>query len=259
MDQCRLSVVADLPPEDPDRRWRIDDLAQRTGLTVRNIRAYQSRGLLPGPDVHGRTGFYGPEHAERITLIRELQGQGFNLEAIRRLIDAAPAESTQAFSFLRAVNDSFAAERPQRVTPEELAEQWGPDGAAAFKRTIELGLLRETGDGGYEYPSPQLARGALELGRMGVPLDRLLDLVARISELLDGVTAEYVDVFLAYSWPASEASGDSDARWNEARESLERLAPLARESLNALFSAAMADATERVLSDLLAGRLPRQT
>ena len=67
----------------------IDELAQRTGMTVRNIRAHQSRGLLPPPDVRGRTGYYGPNHLARIELIREMQGQGFNLQAIRRLVDAA--------------------------------------------------------------------------------------------------------------------------------------------------------------------------
>ena len=51
-------------------------------MTVRNIRAHQSRGLLPAPQVRGRTGFYGPEHEARIDLIRELQADGFKLEAI---------------------------------------------------------------------------------------------------------------------------------------------------------------------------------
>ena len=65
----------------------IDELARRTGMTVRNIRAHQSRGLLPAPEVRGRTGFYGPEHEARINLIRELQADGFKLEAIGRLLD----------------------------------------------------------------------------------------------------------------------------------------------------------------------------
>ena len=51
-------------------RLTIDKLAQQTGMTVRNIRAHQSRGLLPPPDVRGRTGYYGDEHVARI---REVQ------------------------------------------------------------------------------------------------------------------------------------------------------------------------------------------
>ena len=34
----------------------IDALARETGMTVRNIRAHQSRGLLPPPQVRARTG-----------------------------------------------------------------------------------------------------------------------------------------------------------------------------------------------------------
>jgi hypothetical protein len=37
----------------------IDELAQRTGMTVRNIRAHQSRGLLPPPEVRGARGTTG--------------------------------------------------------------------------------------------------------------------------------------------------------------------------------------------------------
>ena len=57
-------------------------------MTVRNVRAHQSRGLLPPPEVRGRTGYYGAEHVTRIELIRELQADGFNLELIRRLLES---------------------------------------------------------------------------------------------------------------------------------------------------------------------------
>ena len=62
----------------------IDELARETGMTVRNIRAHQSRGLLPPPEVRARTGYYGPEHVARLRLIQELQGNGYNLAAIKR-------------------------------------------------------------------------------------------------------------------------------------------------------------------------------
>ena len=72
-----------------DDALTIDEIAHRTGMTARNIRAHQSRGLLPPPEMRGRTGYYGPEHVARIQLIRELQDEGFTLEAIRRLIERA--------------------------------------------------------------------------------------------------------------------------------------------------------------------------
>jgi len=65
----------------------IDELARETGMTVRNIRAHQARGLLDPPEVRARVGYYGPEHVEQLRLIRDLQEDGFNLGAIKRLID----------------------------------------------------------------------------------------------------------------------------------------------------------------------------
>jgi DNA-binding transcriptional MerR regulator len=62
-----------------DDELTIDELARRIGMTVRNIRAHQSRGLLPPPEVRGRTGYYGADHVARLELIQELQAEGFNL------------------------------------------------------------------------------------------------------------------------------------------------------------------------------------
>jgi len=65
----------------------IEELATETGMTARNIRAHQSRGLLPPPEVRSRTAHYGSEHVARIRLIQDMQAQGFNLKAIQRLLE----------------------------------------------------------------------------------------------------------------------------------------------------------------------------
>src|SRR3954464_15508888 len=67
----------------------IDDLAREMGLSVRNVRSHQARGLLPPPEVRGRIGYYGPEHVSRLHLILELQAEGMKLEGIRRLLEAS--------------------------------------------------------------------------------------------------------------------------------------------------------------------------
>src|SRR5258705_13753094 len=81
----------------------IRELAERTGMTVRNIRAHQTRGLLPPPMVRGRTGYYNDEHVARIALTREMQAAGLNLEAIRRVIEAGDGAATEPFDFTRAL------------------------------------------------------------------------------------------------------------------------------------------------------------
>src|SRR3954453_21105680 len=111
-----VSDVTEAPERidaDGEGELTIDELAQRTGMTVRNIRAHQSRGLLPPPAVRGRTGYYGPAHLARIELIQEMQAQGFNLQAIRRLVDAAPSSSEEPLRFLRAVAEAYVSDAPQ--------------------------------------------------------------------------------------------------------------------------------------------------
>src|SRR6476620_994905 len=103
----------------------IDELARRTGMTVRNIRAHQSRGLVPPPEVRGRTGYYGEEHLGRIELIKELQADGFNLEAIRRLLEGAGGSSTEVLNFSRALRAPFEDEEPEVLDTDEMEERWG--------------------------------------------------------------------------------------------------------------------------------------
>src|SRR5215210_8697914 len=141
MGARRIAVMAETktPAE-----LTIDELARRTGMTVRNIRAHQSRGLLPAPKVRGRTGFYGPEHESRINLIRELQADGFKLEAVGRLLDSAGGSSEEVLRFTRALKTPFEDETPQIVSAEELAGRWGGDETRPelIKRAERLGILR---------------------------------------------------------------------------------------------------------------------
>src|ERR1700733_10971955 len=64
----------------------IEELAAESGMTVRNIRAHQARGLIAPPEVRMRVGYYGAEHVAALRLIRELQDDGFNLAAIQQLL-----------------------------------------------------------------------------------------------------------------------------------------------------------------------------
>src|SRR3954467_15832179 len=67
----------------------IDDLAREMGLSVRNVRWRQARGLLPPPEVRGRIGYYGPEHVNRLRLHLELQAESMKLEWMTRLLLAS--------------------------------------------------------------------------------------------------------------------------------------------------------------------------
>jgi DNA-binding transcriptional MerR regulator len=66
----------------------VDQLARVAGTTTRNIRAFQTLGLLPRPTLRGRTGLYGRDHVDRLKAILRLQQSGFSLGAVGVLFEA---------------------------------------------------------------------------------------------------------------------------------------------------------------------------
>ena len=74
-------------------RLTIGELAEAAGMTVRNVRNHAARGLLAPPRLVARTGYYGAEHLERLKLIRAMQAEGFNLEAIACLLGGSSREA----------------------------------------------------------------------------------------------------------------------------------------------------------------------
>src|SRR4051794_18956084 len=129
----------------------IDELARETGLTVRNVRSHHARGLLPPPEVRGRTGYYGPDHVQRLRLIQKLQSEGLKLDGIKRLL----GDSGEALLELRRAAGE-APETPEVVTAQELRERLGEQPPKLLAKAERLGMLIPLGDGHYEVPSPVL-------------------------------------------------------------------------------------------------------
>jgi DNA-binding transcriptional MerR regulator len=224
----------------------IDELARRTGMTVRNIRAHQSRGLLPAPEVRGRTGFYGPAHEARINLIRELQADGFKLEAISRLLESAGGSSEEVLRFTRSLKAPFEDEEPQIVTAVELAERWNAGEAAPglLRKAERLGILRPLPDGNFEELSPTLGRASAELASLGIPAETALDVAAEIHKHSSAVAKTFVELFIKQIWKPFEDQGRPENDLPAVRDALERLRPLASDALLAMFQLVMTEAVE---------------
>jgi DNA-binding transcriptional MerR regulator len=228
-----------------DEAITIDELARRTGMTVRNIRAHQSRGLLPPPTVRGRTGYYGPEHIARVELIREMQADGFNLGAIAKLLEGAGGSGDELLRFTRAVKEPFEDEEPRVIELTELQQRMNTTDPDLLRRAERLGIMRLLPEGRVEELSPRLSRAGEELGKLGVPVNRQLDVVERIRHHADGVAREFVKLFVNEVWRPFEEAGAPEERLPEVREALERLRPLAAEAMLGVFQLAMSDAVER--------------
>jgi DNA-binding transcriptional MerR regulator len=223
----------------------IDELARRTGMTVRNIRAHQSRGLVPPPEVRGRTGYYGEEHLNRIELIKELQADGFNLEAIRRLLDGAGGSSSEVLDFSRALRAPFEDEEPEIVDAAEMAERWGGSiDPALIARGEKLGLMRALADGRIEILSPRLQRAGMELAALGVPPGAALEVAAKVRRHARGIARVFVELFLESVWKPFNRAGRPEEEWPKVRDALERLRPLASEAVLAIFQQVMSEEVE---------------
>jgi DNA-binding transcriptional MerR regulator len=231
----------------------IDQLAQRTGMTVRNIRAHQSRGLLPPPVVVARTGYYDDEHLARIKLIQEMQAEGFNLKAIERLIEGSSGAVEEALGFKRAVLTPFGDEEPEYITLQELDQRLlGPVEPKIARKAIKLGLIRPLGDDRFEVPSPTLFAAGEELVRQGVPIDHVLAVAERVMRHSAAVADAFVRVFVDDVLGSLPQDGARDpAEWARKRDALERLRPLASDALLAAFNQTMTRAAERRFSKVL--------
>jgi DNA-binding transcriptional MerR regulator len=239
----------------------IDDLAQEVGMTARNVRAYQSRGLIPAPEMRGRTGFYGREHVERLRAIRELQREGFNLEAIRRLLDTATGGPLpQALEFARAVAAPFSDEQPVVVEADVFVERWGDQLTPALvDRIVELGFIRPL-EGGrrWEVRSPRLQRAADELAALGVPLEVAIDITAVLKRHAEALSTAFVELFVENVWRPFEQAGEPDEQWQDLRRALDHLRPLAAQSLGAVFGIVMTEKVEEALAREMAALAERE-
>ena len=206
-------------------------------MTVRNVRAYQTRGLLPPPEIHGRTAHYGEVHLERLAAIRGLRAEGLSLEEIGRLIERMPkGAAPELLALARALDGRLAAEGPVAVDAETVFSHWGEQSTPdVLDRVERLGHVRSLGDGRYEILSPRLYRAAAEVARLGVPLGAVLGLTEQIWARSEELAGGFVELF------AEHIAGP---RWatttpTERLEAIERLRPLAGDSVLAIFELAL--------------------
>jgi DNA-binding transcriptional MerR regulator len=218
----------------------IEQLAAETGMTVRNIRAHQARGLLDPPEVRLRVGYYGLEHVARLKLIQELQDDGFNLAGIKRLLEDDQATTQRLARFRQALSET--AEPSQTLTVEELGKRFRVNAEEApqvLARAETLGVLVVAGEGRYEVPSPSLLAVAERVVARGVSLNEALSVFKQVELHCDAVSGAFVQLFMREVWEPFEAAGMPTERWAEIDETVAQLRPVATDALVAIFGQRM--------------------
>ncbi|MET8247016.1 MerR family transcriptional regulator [Streptomyces sp. NPDC005202] len=156
----------------------IDELAARAGVTVRTVRFYSTRGLLPPPVIGPRrVGHYGREHLARLALIEEMQHQGMTLAAIERHLRQLPPDLTpHDLAIQRAVVASWAPDTVETVSRRELERRAGrPLADEDVERLAAMNVVARDGE------SFRVDCGLLRLGvqLLDVPLAQETILAAR--------------------------------------------------------------------------------
>ena len=233
--------------EDAADGFVIEELSRRTGITVRSLRSYQSRKLLPPPEVRGRTGYYGQRHVDRLQLIQDLQSEGFKLTSIARMLDEGGRSDSDLLRFTRSVRTMFGESEGAIVDLAELAERFAVgddlgDAAVLLDRAVKLGLLRQVDEEHFEELAPRLIRaGEHAVGTLGLSAHEALDVVAQLRKHAEGVARLYLDLFLSRVWAPFAEAGQPQEQWPQVQASLDEVRQLATDALVGAFEVVMGE------------------
>ncbi|MEU0578645.1 MerR family transcriptional regulator [Streptomyces griseoincarnatus] len=198
----------------------MEELARLAGITVRTLRFYRERKLIPPPRREGRIAWYDDHHLARLRTITALLERGHTLNGI--------AELAEAFDNGRGVGDLLGMEvpteeTPVRLTPEELADHFAgevtPENLAA---ALDLGYLGVDGEE-IVHISRRLLEVSSALVREGIPLGEVLRTGAEVRTHADALADLFADLILRHA----------------PEEALHRLRPLARSVVDAELSLAL--------------------
>ncbi|MDE1181765.1 MerR family transcriptional regulator [Paraburkholderia sp.] len=180
----------------PRNEYTVDELARVTDSTVRNVRAYQDRGLLAPPEKRGRVGVYNDTHVSRLKLINHLLARGYTLSNIQDLIKAVD-EGHDLRSILgleTAIGGRWSRERPKKLSVLELLHMFGDKASpSALGKAVDLGLLERDGLS-FVTPSPAALSAGAALAHEGIPLADLLDAVSIARPHFNAVAKALVDL-----------------------------------------------------------------
>ncbi|WP_341315952.1 MerR family transcriptional regulator [Paraburkholderia sp. IMGN_8] len=180
----------------PRNEYTVDELARVTDTTVRNVRAYQDRGLLAPPEKRGRVGVYDDTHVSRLKLINHLLTRGYTLANIQDLIKAVD-EGHDLRSILgleTAIGSRWSRERPKKYSLIELLQMFGDKASpSALGKAVDLGLLERNGLSFVSGSPTALAAGAT-MAKEGIPLPDLLDAIGIARPHFNAVAKALVDL-----------------------------------------------------------------
>ena len=226
--------------------YRINDLAQESGVSVRNIRVYQDRGLLPPPTIRGRTGWYSDDHLVRLNLISRMLERGYTFATISELLHAAHY-GMKVEHVLRGAPKGGRFrnfKRAATITINELRKSLN-----ASERSIavsqKLGLLVKDG-AHYAITNPEVLEGAEVLVKGGLDIDVLLDRFVRVQNDLEDAARSMVSIITDKYFDEHLPDLGED-KVSRMAELIQTVRPMAHELVETTFRKALDDEISRAI------------
>jgi DNA-binding transcriptional MerR regulator len=208
-----------------DDALTITDLAERAGMTVRNLREWRTLGLLPRATMRGRVGYYEPEILDRVRRIQRLHAEGFTLDLIARMLDAGGDAADEVIRLAAALH-----------APYDI------DAAAPGKP-----------------PKQRMEQIKASLDELGLTSEQISEATARIREHVEAIAEVFEQVWRDGIWEPFVDAGMPDAELPRIQATAARVKPLALEAVVAQFTLAMEAQIERGIArelDRAAARAP---
>jgi len=199
----------DRGPQTPVRLvgYRVEELAAAAGISVEQLRSYQSKGLLAPPRHQGRVAHYGPEHLERLRRILDLKARGYSLRAISGVLEVGDPAAERAAG--GPPPHQVPVPDEELLTLREVADRTRVP--TALLRSLEAsGVLRPRwvgGAKGYTVFDVRAVQMLLSLLGSGLPMEEFMRVARLQIATVDDVAEGAVELFVRYVREPLRASG----------------------------------------------------
>jgi DNA-binding transcriptional MerR regulator len=228
------------PSEAVNDLMTLDEVTKRVGMSVRNVRFYTTRGLVPPPIRRGRSGYYAAEHVARLELVRELQAHGFTLSAIEGYLRRIPDDATpETIALHRTLLAPWMADLPETLTRRELDRRAGRPLSDEELSTLNvLGVVFPTKNNRFQISGAHLSVGVALLD-LGLPTEIAVAAQEIFTAHGRAIADELTELFRTQVWPALKDAGMSA---DEARAVVEKFKPVSVAALVAAYESAVDEA-----------------
>ena len=236
--------------------FTVDELAARAGMTVRNVRAYASRGLIEAPRLAGRTGYYNLEHLQRLQLIRGFIDRGYTLSAVERAVGASPyASSGHTLDLLRLLGEPQHGPDPEVMSRDALAALAGvPRDDALIVALGEFGLVEWLDDEEVRLLQPTVVRAGAAAVALGLDAKTVISLFPLLSSNLREIADAFVSGVATEIFQPFRDAGMPEEDWPRILQSIESLLPVASQVVLSIFRRQLREAIDDEIGEQLSER-----